>query len=202
VSVSFLKDLRDLHVLVLHPQTAEGAFLADHLRRIGCQVHCQWPVPTQVDSHVDVIFLAIEDDAREEIMAFLKALPQPAPTILAIVSYENPSMLQVVLESGALAVLERPIKPFGVLTNLTIARTQWLERQKLHKELRKYKRKVNGDQKLARAKAILMAATGQSEDQAYQELRRQAMHQRLPIEQIATQIIQQENHLRTTIKHD
>jgi len=42
------------------------------------------------------------------------------PTLLAVVSYEDPSTLQLVLEAGAVAVIERPIRPFGLLTNLTI----------------------------------------------------------------------------------
>jgi AmiR/NasT family two-component response regulator len=98
-------------------------------------------------------------------------------------------------------VIERPIKPFGLLTNLTIARTLWLERQKLVKEVRKYKRKVHGDQKMARAKAILMSAHGLSENDAYQEMRRQAMESRIPIEQVANAVIEAENHLRPANKH-
>jgi AmiR/NasT family two-component response regulator len=196
-----LRDLRDLRILVLHPQNAEGVSLADHLRRIGCHVQCQWPLPARLPDTIDAIFLAIEDDAREDIVRFLRDLPQPTPPILAIVSYENPAMLQVVLESGALAVIERPIKPFGLLTNLTIARTLWLERQKLVKEVRKYKRKVHGDQKMARAKAILMSAHGLSENDAYQEMRRQAMESRIPIEQVANAVIEAENHLRPANKH-
>jgi AmiR/NasT family two-component response regulator len=188
--------------LVLHPQNAEGVSLADHLRRIGCHVDCQWPMPTHLPDSIDAIFLAIEDDARSETIQFLRSLPKPTPPILAIVSYENPSMLQVVLESGALAVIERPIKPFGLLTNLTIARTLWLERQKLQKEVRKYKRKVHGDQKMARAKAILMAAHGLSENDAYQEMRRQAMESRIAIEQVANAVIEAENSLRTDGRHD
>lgn len=121
--------------------------------------------------------------------------------MLAIVGYENPSTLQIVLESGALAIVERPIKPFGLLTNLAIARNLWLERQKLVKEARKYKRKVLGDQKLARAKAILMANRGTSETEAYREMREQAMARRVPIDEIANSIINAEQLLRPAQKH-
>ncbi|MFF0952068.1 ANTAR domain-containing response regulator [Rhizobium leguminosarum] len=202
MSFALLRDLRDLKVLVIHPWTSEGEFLVDHLRRIGCTVSCLWPVPTELPPGTDVVFLAMEDEARPEIERLLKSFPNPAPTMLAIVGYENPSTLQIVLESGALAIVERPIKPFGLLTNLAIARNLWLERQKLVKEARKYKRKVLGDQKLARAKAILMANRGTSENEAYREMREQAMARRVPIDEIANSIINAEQLLRPSQKHD
>jgi len=202
VSFALLGDLRDLKVLVIHPNNPEGVFLVDHLRRIGCMVSLLWPVPPELPPDIDAVFLAMEDEARPEIERLLKALPKPAPTILAIVGYENPSTLQIVLESGALAVVERPIKPFGLLTNLAIARNLWLQQQRLVKEARKYKRKVLGEQKLARAKAILMASRGTSENEAYQEMRRQAMARRVPIDEIANAIINSEQLLRMPQKHD
>ncbi|WP_209856950.1 ANTAR domain-containing response regulator [Rhizobium herbae] len=202
MSFALLRDLRDLKVLVIHPRTSEGEFLVDHLRRIGCTVSYLWPVPPELPHGTDVVFLAMEDEARPEIERLLKSFPNPAPTMLAIVGYENPSTLQIVLESGALAIVERPIKPFGLLTNLAIARNLWLERQKLVKEARKYKRKVLGDQKLARAKAILMAKRGTSENEAYREMREQAMARRVPIDEIANSIISAEQLLRPPQKHD
>ena len=197
MSFALMHDLRDLNVLVLHPNDAEGSFLVDHLRRIGCTARIVWPVPARLPDDTDVVFLSMDDEARQEIQEFIKSLPNPAPTILAIVGYENPSMLQVVLESGALAVVERPIKPFGLLTNLAIARQLWLECRQLSKEVRKYKRKLRGDQQLARAKAILMANQGVSEDEAYRELRKEAMARRVSIEEIARAVIDVEKRLRT-----
>jgi two-component system, response regulator / RNA-binding antiterminator len=202
VSVALLRDLRDLKVLVINPPDADGEFLVDHLRRIGCTVNCLWPVPVELPPNTDVLFLSIDDEARPETERLLKSIRNPAPTILAIVSYENPSTLQIVLESGALAVIERPLKPFGLLTNLAIARNLWLQQQSLLKEARKYKRKVLGDQKVAKAKAILMACKSISEPQAYQEMRSRAMVQRISIDEIANEIISSEGYLRAGQKTD
>ncbi|MCD1262105.1 ANTAR domain-containing protein [Shinella sp. AETb1-6] len=200
MSFALLRDLRDLKVLVLHPNNAEGQSLTEHLRRIGCTPTQIWPVPPELPLGTDVVFLAIEDDARPEIERFIKNQPKPGPTMLAIVGYENPSTLQIVLESGAQAVVERPIKPFGLLTNLAIARNLWLEQQRLLKEARKYRRKAMGDQQLARAKAILMAHNGATENEAYQDLRRQAMERRVSIEEVAKSIVLSEEHLRASPK--
>jgi AmiR/NasT family two-component response regulator len=126
----------------------------------------------------------------------LKSIVRPAPTILAIVSYENPSTLQIVLESGALAVIERPLKPFGLLTNLAIARNLWLQHQDLTKQARKYKRRLLGDQRVAKAKAILMSSGRLSESEAYHEIRNRAMASRIPVDEVATLIIRSEDSLR------
>lgn len=200
MSFALLRDLRDLKVLVLHPNNPEGQSLTEHLRRIGCSPLQIWPIPPEPPFDTDVVFLAMEDEARPEIERFIKNLPRPSPTMLAIVGYENPSTLQIVLECGALAVVERPIKPFGLLTNLAIARNLWLEQQRLLKETRKYRRKVLGDQQLARAKAILMAHNGTTESEAYQELRNQAMARRVSIEEVAKSIVSSEEHLRASGK--
>jgi response regulator NasT len=187
---------------VIHPPDSDGELLVDHLSRIGCMVSCLWPVPDGLPLGTDVLFLSIDDEARPETERLLKSIRRPAPTILAIVSYENPSTLQIVLESGALAVIERPLKPFGILTNLAIARNLWLQQQSLSKDARKYKRKVLGDLKVAKAKAILMTCNRMSEPEAYQEMRSRAMVLRIPIDEIANEIISSEHLLRAGQKAD
>lgn len=189
MTIQVIKDLRGLRVHVIHPPDEERPSLVEHLRRIGCTVETVWPVPTDWPAGADVVLLAIEQDARADIVRLLKVDPDRRPTLIAIVGYENPSTLQLVLESGAVAVVERPIRPFGLLTNLTIARTLWLERQEARKRLARLEAKLGGLQKIQRAKSILMENLGLTEEDAYQSLRRQAMAKRLPMEDMALSII-------------
>ncbi len=195
-----LRDLRNLKVQVLHPADSEGEFLLDHLRRIGCTATMEWPIPDAPASDVDVVFLAIEGDARDEIKRFVSGAGHSGPTILAIVSYENPTALQMVLESGAMAVIERPIKPFGLLTNLAIARNSWQTQQNLQRDLRKFKRKAMGDKQVNRAKLILMAENGISESEAHEDIRKMAMARQSPMEEVAETIIVSEGNLSKLLK--
>lgn len=189
MAIQILKDLRGLRVQVIHPPDEERVNLVEHLRRIGCTVDVLWPVPIEWPSVADIVLLAIEQDSRAAITRLLKSAPHARPTIIAIVGYENPSTLQIVLESGAVAVVERPIRPFGLLTNLTIARSLWLEREETRKRLGKLERKLLGIQKIQKAKTILMENQGLSEEEAYQNIRRQAMAKRVPMEDMAAAII-------------
>lgn len=196
MAISLLRELPELKVVVVHPPDEEGDALVSHLRRVGCMVSVVWPVPANLVSNADVLFLLIEGEARYAIEALLRSLPKPEPTVIAILNYEDPTTLQLVLESGAFAVVQKPIKPFGLLANLVAARSIWMERQALVKENRKLRRKITSDQAMSRAKTILMASKGISEVEAYQAIRAQAMSKRLSMEQIASSIINMETLLQ------
>jgi AmiR/NasT family two-component response regulator len=194
---SVLRDLRDLRVQVVHPPDEEGKSLVEHLKRIGCMVDAGWPIPDSPSPQADILVLAINFDAREEIRKLLRAHGDLRAALIAIVDYENPSTLQLVLESGALAVIEKPIRPFGLLTNVILARSLWLERRKTDRKLQKLEAKVSGMQKIQRAKAILMQSQQMSEDEAHSTIRKQAMSKRTSMEDMAIAIINA-NELLTT----
>ena len=133
MAIQILRDLRWLRVHVVHPPDRERVSLVEHLRRIGCVVETQWPIADCWAEGSDIVLLVIEHDMRVEIQRLLKSDANYHPPLIAIVSYEDPSTLQLVLEAGAVAVVERPIRPFGLLTNITIARSVWLERRESDK---------------------------------------------------------------------
>ena len=193
---AFLHDLRGLSVLTITPPDAEGNLLNGQLRRVGCTVHSQWPVPAKLPPMVDVVFLSIHEEEIPELRHLLQSLGSPAPTMIAIVGYENPATLQVVLEHNFFAIVERPLRSFGLLANLAIARNLWLQHQSTLKELRSYKRRALGDQKVVRAKSVLMACENLTEEQAYKAIRARAQAARLPIESIAEEILA-DDRLRT-----
>ncbi|SFO84063.1 MULTISPECIES: ANTAR domain-containing response regulator [unclassified Variovorax] len=192
MTISLLRELPELKIVVVHPPDEEGDALVSHLRRVGCMVSMAWPMPATVPPNVDVLFLLVEGESRQATEALLKSMPRPEPTVIAIVNYEDPTTLQLVLESAAFAVVQKPIKPFGLLAHLVTARSLWAERQAMLKENRKLRRKITSDQAMSRAKTILMASKGISEGEAYQAIRAQAMAKRLSMEQIASSIINME----------
>src|SRR5258707_12050060 len=145
-------------------------------------VETQWPIPECWTGSSDVMLLAVEHDVRGDIQRLLKSGDGLRPTLIAIVGYEDPSTLQLVLEAGAVAVIERPIRPFGLLTNLTIARSIWLEKRETDKRIRKLERKLSGIQRIQKAKSILMDRQGLNEAEAYERIRRQPMAKELSMD--------------------
>jgi AmiR/NasT family two-component response regulator len=189
VAIRILRDLRGLRVQVIHQPDDEGVELVEHLRRIGCTVEAQWPIPDTFSPTADVVLLTIDYESKDDLLRLLRGQQDQKPTLIAVVGYESPSTLQLVLESGALAVIERPIRPFGLLTNLMMARNLWAERRETTKRLRKVERKLSGIQNIQKAKSILMEKQELSEESAYQTLRQQAMAKRITVEDMAVAII-------------
>ena len=136
-----------------------------------------------------MIVLAIDHESRAPIQRLCRSFNGILPTMIAVVGYEDPSILQIVLDAGVHAVIERPVRPFGLLTQLTVARSLWLERQQAARQLQKVERKLAGWQNIQRAKSILMSAQGLTEEEAHQTIRRKAMSKRVPIEEMAVAII-------------
>jgi AmiR/NasT family two-component response regulator len=178
MTLQILRDLRGLRVLVVHPPDSEGVALVEHLRRIGCGVDAVWPIPEAAGS-ADVLVLAIEHGSRTAVQRLLRACDGIRPTVIGVVGYEDPSILQIVLDAGAHAVIERPVRPFGLLTQLTIARSLWMAQRDAARQV----------QNIQRAKAILMAMNGMTEAEAHDTIRRQAMSKRIALEEMALAII-------------
>ncbi len=202
MSIQILRDLRGLRIEIVHPPDPEGSSLVEHCQRIGCAVSAAWPVPPAFASATDIVIMAIDHDSRHSLRRLLAPGDTATPTLLAVVGYENPSILQLVLESGVHAVIERPVRPFGLLTNLALARSLWLAQQEARSRIHKLERKLLGAGKLNRAKSILMATEELSEDAAYQRIRRQAMSRRTSMEEMADCIISANHPLKSRLEDD
>jgi len=182
-----LKELRLLRVAVLHPDDTDGRQLTQQLQRIGCQVQAFWPPVPALPEGIDVVFLAVQPEISQMEFDWTKA--ENAPTCIAVVNYENPTIVDTVLRLGAKAVLPSPVRSFGLLSALVIARTVNGEIQGQARRIRKLEVKLNGARSIAEAKSILMRTRNVTELQAYDLIREQAMSKRVTTEDIAAAIV-------------
>jgi len=98
-------------------------------------------------------------------------------------------MLQLMLDIDVLAVISKPVRPFGILTNLVVARNAALVRRDLADRIVKLELRLSGMKKIAKAKSILMEIQAISEQDAYRTIRAQAMSKRISIEEMSVAII-------------
>ncbi len=182
-----LRDLRSLRVVVFHPSDQDGEEIIRQLQRIGCQVKAFWPPLERLPEDVDLVFLAVRPEVIGHDFPWLKA-PQ-TPALIAVVNYENPTVLEAVIKVDAHGVLASPVKSFGLLTSLVIARQLAAKEQEQAKQIARLEQRLGGIRRLTKAKAILMQTRSISEDQAYEIIRDQAMSKRVTTEEIATAII-------------
>lgn len=188
-STTALRELNGLRVMVLHPQDAESRLLMSHLKRIGCVPTQQWPLPERLGAEADVVVLPIEEDQRDAIQRLAGSLTELSPPLVGIVEYENPATLQLVLQSGCTGVIERPIRPFGLLTQLLLARTAWRQQAATLAQMRKLEGRYAGVSKVATAKTLLIAREGITEHEAHRRIQSRAMATRSSLEDVAQTII-------------
>ncbi|ARE82654.1 Aliphatic amidase regulator [Roseovarius sp. EC-HK134] len=189
MSIFRLKNLREIEVVVVHPPDEDGMMILDQLGRIGCRKSLAWPPPNTLAEQIDVAFIGLFCDHHEEIKAMLKRTGKPGPTIIGLVNYENPAMLQLLLDLNATAATSKPVKSFGVLTNLALARAIWQQQLAYQEQIERLEQKIRGQKALAKAKLILMEMHNLSECDAHRVLREQAMSKRISIDDMAQAII-------------
>lgn len=182
-----LKDLRSLRVAVFHPRDNDGEQLIRQLQRIGCQVQAFWPLTAELNEPFDVAFLAVNPETITLDLPWIKS--EDAPVRVAVVNYENPTIVDGMLRLGASAVIATPIRSFGVLSTLILARQLAGDLRLQRKRVAKLESKLQSIRKITDAKGVLMNSRKISEEDAYAVIRDQAMVKRVTIEEIATAIV-------------
>ena len=181
-----IEELRGARVLVVHPRDTEGDALLDQLKRIGCNVRGIWPPPVELPNDIDTLFHLVE---TSETPAFVASASDDGPTFVAIVDYENPTVLRRLLDSNAHGVINKPIRPFGILSSLVLARSLRGYTRRLESKVQKLEETLKARRDVEKAVKILVALKKISEAEAYELIRAQATQKRLSMAQIATTII-------------
>ena len=181
-----IEELRGARVLVVHPRDAEGDALLDQLKRIGCNVRGIWPPPVELPNDIDTVFHLVE---TAETPAFVASASDDGPTFVAIVDYENPTVLRRLLDSNAHGVINKPIRSFGILSSLVLARSLHGYTRRLKGKVQKLEETLKARRDVDKAVKILVTLKKIGEAEAYELIRAQATQKRLSMAQIATTII-------------
>lgn len=184
-----ISDLKGTRVLVLLPPGREAEGLMTHLIRIGCLPRLDWPIPARLPDDIDVAVVTVDSDARADVRVLISSLTDLSPPIIVLVGYEDPSTLQLVLELRAAAVIERPVKPFGLLTNLMISRDIWKRRRKNLERLAAAEQRQATLSVVDIAKTLLFSARHIEMGQTHRHLQKAAMDGRMSIEAAAERVI-------------
>lgn len=187
-----IQDLRDLHALVVHPRDRSADELMQQVNRIGCNFDHMWPVPKTLPEKFDLVFVDVTDQNAQRLKSFIASSPK-SPSVVAIIGYENPSVLDLIFEIGAHSVLMKPVRAAGVLSSMLMARRFQQEQLRFEKDLTKLREKLDNVQRVNDAKFILIRHRGITERQAYDLIRKQAMAKRATTTEIAQSIINAES---------
>jgi AmiR/NasT family two-component response regulator len=182
-----LRELRSLRVLVFHPDDQDGQELIGQLGRIGCQVKAFWPPLDKLTEEADLIFFAMRPEILSMDLPWLRK--EGLPPMIPVVNYENPVIVEAVLQLNAYGVIASPVKSSGLLTAIAVAVNQAEKARTREKYVGRLEQRLTAQRKIAKAKAILMLTRNMSEEEAYNLIRNRAMTKRMTTEEIADAVI-------------
>lgn len=177
---------RDLRIAVMTSRNDQGDQLIRELQRTRAEVQHIWPIPDHIPSDYDVIYC----DMVPDLPSRLDGIPG-IPTFALVVILSNATRVdpRTLENCVAHAVIQLPVTNQAVISSLVVARSHFLYEQRLRKRINQLDENLLAARNIERAKTILMEKMGLNEEEAYAQLRRQAMERRITVSALASAII-------------
>ncbi len=109
--------------------------------------------------------------------------------ILLLTAYSQQDIVDKASSAGVIAYLIKPVREEQLFPAMEIAVSRFNEMQKLNVELSQLKESLATRKLLDRAKGILMAAHGMTEQEAYRKMQQFSMAKRISLKELAESII-------------
>jgi AmiR/NasT family two-component response regulator len=152
---------------------------------LGFHAEARWR-PLRADERVDIV-LVDADEGCDGLVPWRPA-EKPAP-LVALLASEAPGRIAWALDQGADALIAKPVTASAVYPALVMAARRYAEARVLNERISRLEQRVRLRPLVHSAVQILMVKDDCGEDEAYGRLRREAMRQRLTLEQTAASIL-------------
>jgi AmiR/NasT family two-component response regulator len=152
---------------------------------LGFRAEARWRPLTAAEA-VDIV-LVDADEGWDGLLPW-PATEKPVP-LVALLASEAPGRIAWALDQGADALIAKPVAASAVYPALVMATRRHAEARELTRRIGRLEERVRLRPLVHAAVQSFMAADGCSEDEAYGRLRREAMQNRLTLEQAAASIL-------------
>ena len=177
---------RGQRALILHRGGDTTERLVRQLALLGFSVEVRWQ-PLVDPIGFDIVFVDA-DEGWTGLLPWQGLDDKPVP-LVALLASEAPGRIAWALDQGADALLPKPVTPSAVYPALVMA-------VRRHEEAGAQADVLNALRERLRLRPLVLAAVeklratrGWNEDEAYRHLRREAMRQRLTLEQCAAALL-------------
>jgi AmiR/NasT family two-component response regulator len=116
------------------------------------------------------------------------AAERPVPIIL-LTAYGQRDLVERATRAPVMAYLVKPVKEAELLATIEIAATRFAERLKMAEQTADLRETLEDRKVIERAKGLLMARDGLSEDQAHRYIQAQARQERRSMRDVAEEIL-------------
>lgn len=183
---ALIRELRLLRVQVYHPADEDGDELVRHLKRIGCYVEQQWPIPCRWPSSTDVVFCLFGEHCIQDVE---NLRVERSGTIVAVVEYESPTIIRTLLEADVQAVVGKPIRAFGVMSTLVVASSRYRFECRQAAKIIKLEDTLRSRRVVNKAVRKLATEHAMGDEAAYQLIRRWSLERQLSMTKIADMLL-------------
>lgn len=182
-----IPNFRGRRALVLHRADRNQAAIMEQLERLGLGARVRWPAEKISADEADVMFF--DSDLGFDGLFAWTGSPPPLP-LIAVLGSEAPGRIEWTLAQEPAAYLSKPVGSTGVFTALSIAFHNFALRQARQAQRRRLEARLEQRLSVLYAAATVMTRRGLSAEDAIRHLRLESMRRRLPLEAVATLVIE------------
>lgn len=185
-----VQNFRGCSALLVMAEDRNHQALRNILGRLGATANHFDPLGNSGDLNAsiaaaDIVFV----DADMLDIQFVPVVASSTLPVVALIGIESPSRLQRAFDIEPSAVLMKPVRSNGVYTALFFAFNERQRRQQLLGKLATIQERQGARRIVVKAILHLMQSFGFNDEEAYRYLRKESMSKRIPVEELAAQIL-------------
>ncbi len=180
------RKFQDLSIAVIVKRDDHGEVLIREIQKTRAKVQHIWPVPEDIPTEFDIVFCELVDNLPSR----FKGMPDSARVTFIVVIPVSGTMNQTALENSVPhAVIHLPCRAQEVLSAMIVALSHYQYARRLRQRIEKLDDNLRAMKTIERAKVIMMQSKNLNEEDAYKQLRLQAMRRRVTIGALASSIV-------------
>lgn len=189
-----IQNFSGVHASVLQAPDRNRCVLVETLTRLGLRVSTLDPGANEaaafdVLGQAELVFF--DADAAENPRLPWSGDVPPVPLVV-VMGLETPSRLQRAFELGPSAVLHKPVRSSGIYSALFFAVNEHNRRLLIAQQLKTLEARRGARRIVNKAVLQLMQRHGVEDEEAYRQLRKESMRQRVTVEELAGRIVASE----------
>ncbi len=183
-----------MRVILVDDTAKDVGRLKEALAEAGCEVVAQARSAMELHELIpklepDVIILDSDSPTRdvlEQLCDLTRATPRP---IVLFTAERDVQTIKAAIRAGVSAYVVDGIDPARIDSILRVAIARFEADQALRQELAETQARLEERKAVERAKGLIMKARGIDEEEAYRVLRKMAMDRRVPLADVARDVI-------------
>lgn len=139
--------------------------------------------------HPDLVIMDVKMPVMDGLQAASMIAEKDIAPVILLTAYSQQDIVAKATEAGVIAYLVKPIREEQLFPAMEVAVNRFNEWKKLSQELDELKESLETRKLVDRAKGILMAAHGFTEQEAYRKMQQFSMAKRITLKKLAESII-------------